>query len=340
MRVKGRRHLGAYGLILILWLVIAGQVPAHAAHNTLYETRSYYIQGQSTADMDHLGCESASKARQGHMTLFFGAPASVSGTYGVTRFGGSDVTLTGDLSVSNLVKFFILGYVRCSAIRFMNIGIGVSNCSIGGASDPACGGSKTSSWTRGHGAAFGQMVNGVGTWVASNGYSGRVSVRAAWDLEPAWSSTSQSENWMHGYDFDAPNNHAVVSNASADGCPTTLTYNSSTNSSCSNGWNLDWLWHETWNHAASLPFPQVYTTSGTMANQWLRIDEYGTHAKASGLAFTGVLSQYAAAGSGTNTPHTAYSQLYNALNGHPSPSHSAQSVLQYTSDVGWSVHDH
>jgi hypothetical protein len=118
-------------------------------------------------DLFHVGCETAHKGREGVMTLFFGAPirVSVNGDYkyGVTRFGATDVPLrnTAD-SVLAVAKDFVDGYDTCAGTgQFMIIGIGVSNCSIGGGTG-ICDGDqayKTTAWLNGHGAALADVVD-------------------------------------------------------------------------------------------------------------------------------------------------------------------------------------
>lgn len=178
----------------------------------------------------------AQKGRSGYMTLWYGSPVRVlvsgSYTYGATRWSATDVALQGTADgVSNLTKYFIIGYASCaSGSQFMNVGAGISNCIIGAASDPQCTTSasyKTSAWVQGHGQAFALMVNGIGQWITDNGYGSRAAARAAWDMEPAWSSTSRAENWMHGY--DGSNSYTTIANYSADGCPSTRIYNSTSN---------------------------------------------------------------------------------------------------------------
>ncbi|HZD22655.1 MAG TPA: hypothetical protein VE569_04545 [Acidimicrobiia bacterium] len=66
------------------------------------------------------------------------------------------------------------------------------------------------------------MVNHVQTWLSDQGYLGRIAVRGAWDMEPAWSSFTRANNWMHGY--DGSNSYTLLANYSADGCPSTRIY--------------------------------------------------------------------------------------------------------------------
>lgn len=324
----------------LIWLGVAG-VAALAnhqpGHNSANDTRSYYVGNKSTSQMQDLGCTVGAAGRNGIMTLFYGSPTDVNGVKGATRFG-SPVPLTGTLSVSNLTKYFALGYVQCSPSgRFLYVGVATNNCSLGGgASRSGCTGSKTSTWAGQHGTEWAQMVNGIGTWISQNGYSSKVAVRAAYDAEPSWSNFSQSENWLHGY--DSANSYPLIANYSADGCPTTRVYNSTTNYACSNGWNLGNLWHEARQHSFVLALPQIYTTSGTQAVEWMRISEWGYHAASTRIIFEGPLTQNGACQDTggcpgkDNTASQGWSQLRSELNAH---SHVNQSSINYTSDVRW-----
>jgi hypothetical protein len=281
------------------------------------------------------------------MTLWFGAPVSVSGTYGVTLFSGTNQTTGG---VRTLAEAFIRGYHRCASGNiFILLGIGTSNCLIGGGTSTSqCDTSasyKTSTWVRAHGEAWGKMVNSIGTYIKNQGFDDRISIMAAWDMEPAWSSYGRAEDWMHGYDYDAPNQYPLWANMSADGCPYSTSLNTDTNHDCANGWNQFRMWHESWDHAPSWPFPQIYLTNGHNAAQWMRISEYGYHAQNyRPLYFFGAFSQHDAASSNcscsnpdTNTSHQAHDQLLNDVQNH---SHTNQDDFLYTSDVSWTLHDH
>jgi hypothetical protein len=338
MGYRGRAFRHGRRLAILAAFVVA-YLPAPsamAAFNSAYQTRSYYVATTDQGTLNHLGCETAMQGRQGRMTLFFGSPIDVNGAYGATLWGAPNQTTTG---VGNLVKAFIQGYDGCaSGSIFMRLGVGTSNCLIDpNAPDSNCVSSasyKTSTWVRNHGKAWGQMVNSLGTWIANTGHGDRVYTYAAWDTEPAWSSFARADAWMHGYDFDAPNEYALFANFSADGCPTGTALNATTNYSCANGWTLYRMWHEAWDHAPSWPFPQIYSSS--LAQQWLRIGEYGYHAQYCCMSFIGALAQYASC-SCSNTPKQAHDQLMAAVQSH---SHTSQSDFVDTSDVGWSLHDH
>lgn len=303
--------------------------PASSAHDPAYETRSYYITTSDYDTINDLGCQTAQQSRQGRMVLFYGSPVEVSGTYGATLWGDYQ-TVSG---VASLARGFARGYHNCaSGDIFMRLGVGISNCLIGGASDDNCKTSasyKTSSWVRGHGEAWALMVNDLQNWAETYGYSDRVYFYGAWDMEPSWSSYSRANAWMHGYDYDAPNDRPLYANDSADGCPQDSPLNDTTNGDCNNGWDQWWMWHESWDHSPAMPFVQVYYRS--MAEQWMHIDEYGYHAESAGLYHFGVLAH-----DDINTPHNAHYMLMDELNSH---SHTSQSSLRYTSLVTWTLQD-
>jgi hypothetical protein len=244
---RGAGWLGWMASWLALAVVCLSPFPArpaaarHPEWSEVSVTQSYYVATESTTALNHLGCDTATKGREGRMTLFFGSPVEVGGTFGATLFGAY-ATTTG---VRDLVRAFIRGYHGCaSGAIFMRLGVGISNCLIGGASATVCQSSPAETWVRDHGEAWGLMVNGLRTWVVNNGYNARVAIYAGWDMEPSWSSFARADAWMHGFDFDAPNGAALHANFSADGCPPY--------GSCSNGWTQFRMWHESWEHISKL----------------------------------------------------------------------------------------
>lgn len=266
--------------------------------------------------------------------------------FGITNFRNRLPGLLVGTSngVSNSIKNFAIGFSNCSSgSDYIIVGIGTSNCNLGGAvSGSTCSGSGPSdTWIRGHGAAWAQMVNGVGSWITQNGYGNRVQVRGAFDMEPSWSTPGKADLWIHGYDFDGSNIYPYLANYSADGCERTRIYNSTANVGCVNGFDLFWMRHLTEGHQ-SLEFPQVYY--GVNAIQWLRIEEYSNHGTTGSLFFLGALGS---PGTDNNTAHKAHQALWTELN-QPSPAsahnpnHAAQAVANASLALGLGAgfHDH
>src|SRR5690606_16315511 len=156
-------------------------VPGASLHPSL-TTRSYYMANGTGEPARNLGCLQGDK--QGRMTLFFGAPTTVDGTYGATLWGAPNRTTE---QIAATVREFARGYVWCrqSPDYRLLIGVGTSNSAIN---------SKSDTWLRGHGYAWSAMVRDLSRW-ASRHYPGHVRIYGAWDAEPSWSTFSKAEQW-------------------------------------------------------------------------------------------------------------------------------------------------
>ena len=315
---------GRIALILLAGLLVVTAcqpVPAPASDkHPSWTTRSYYMANGTGASARNLGCRNGDK--QGRMTLFFGAPTTVNGTYGATLWGAPNRTTA---QVAATVREFARGYAACrqSPGYRLLIGVGTSNSSID---------SKPDRWVYRHGRAWAAMVRSLSAW-AQRHYPAHVRMYGAWDAEPSWSSYAKAELWMDGYDGLA-RTRPLHANNSADGCP----QRSSENGSCNNGWNQYRVWHLAWEHNPSLPIPQIYATSGANARQWHMIDAYGYRHHRDGMTFHGVMSQRTACLGVTScrgidaTPAQSYDQVLLALNSRP---YTAQPRLPGMTDIQW-----
>lgn len=283
-------------------------------------TRSYYVGRSNTDAATLLGCNQGDKS--GRMTLFFGAPTSVSGSYGATLWSAPNLTVG---QIGERVKSFVRGYAWCRQNSNFQIlvGVGTSNAAING---------KTDAWLRGHGDAWSRMVESVAAW-ADRYHPGAARIYGAWDVEPSWSTYGKAHQWMHGYDGN-PGRANLYVNSSADGCSTT----SYANAACDNGWNQHRVWHLSWEHDPSLPIPQIYATSGVNGRQWQLIDLYGTVHHGDGVFYFGSTTQHGACRqvggcSGTdNTPHRGNDFLHWYLQ---SDQRSQQTRPDAMTDVRW-----
>lgn len=309
-------------LVAALTAVTAcGPAPASHKHASVV-TRSYYMANGSGAPARNLGCLNGDK--QGRMTLFFGAPTTVSGTYGTTLWSAPNRTTA---QIAATVREFARGYVLCrrSPSYRLLIGVGTSNSAADG---------KSNAWLYGHGRAWGGMVKSLNDW-AVRYHPGQVRINGAWDAEPSWSSFSKAESWMHGYDSVA-GTRPLHANNSADGCP----QRSSQNGACNNGWNQQRVWHLAWQHTPALPIPQIYATSGANARQWHMISAYGYRHHRNRTVFHGVMSQRSACRQasawscrGTDaTPHHAYDMLLRELF---TRDYTRQMQLPGMTDIRW-----
>ncbi|HEX5365962.1 MAG TPA: hypothetical protein VFW63_04780 [Acidimicrobiales bacterium] len=269
------------------------------------ETNSYYMARNGSSDASSLGC--ANSVKTGRMTMLFGAPTTVGGSYGATVWSRPDMPVQ---DIQETVKNFARGYAYCRSDSsfVLQIGVGTSNSGLD---------ARTTQWASAHGAAWAGAVRDLAAW-AQRYHPGVVQVYGAWDPEPSWSSFAKADAWINGYDATS-GRRALFVNASADGCST----GDATNRPCNNGWNQWALWHVAWEHDPSLPIPQIYRTDAAQAAQWKNIDLWGTVNRADGIYFYGALAQSGACAqvggcTGTdNTPHQAHDQLLWLLNSDP-----------------------
>ena len=134
------------------------------------------------SDAASLGCYNAGKS--GRITLFFGSPTSVAGTYGATLWARP----TDRLQIRDRIKEVVratLSAARTSRHRLI-IGVGTSNSTIDGRSD---------AWVRAHGDAWSRTVESLASWANGN-FPGHAQIVGAWDVEPSWSSFAKAEQWM------------------------------------------------------------------------------------------------------------------------------------------------
>ena len=170
------------------------------------ETRSYYMARTGLSDAASLGCYNAGKS--GRITLFFGSPTSVAGTYGATLWGRARPDRLPDPRPHQGGRARY-AFCRTNSRHRLIIGVGTSNSTIDGRSD---------AWVRAHGDAWSRTVESLASWANGN-FPGHAQIVGAWDVEPSWSSFAKAEQWMHGYDGNAGRRLLHV-NSSADGCPT------------------------------------------------------------------------------------------------------------------------
>jgi hypothetical protein len=308
------------GLGVVVVVPASSGLLTAAEAGALFQTRSYYIASPGPESIRYLGCTNGDT--QGRNTLFFGAPVAVGGTFGATLWGGADRTTE---QIGDLVRDYVRGYVWCrrsSSFQLM-VGMGTSTSAID---------AKADDWLSGHGGRWAAVVADVNAW-AERYYPGVARVYAAWDAEPSWSTPQKADSWMRGYD-GFPGRRALHANFSADGCPR----DGSSNGGCNNGWNQFWVWNLAWRYDPSLPFPQIYATSGVNGRQWQQIDLYGAIHHGDGMHFWGALSQQGACRQvgGCHRTDSSPQQAHDFLLWHLNTDHrTRQPVIETASDMHW-----
>ena len=167
------------------------------------------------------------------------------------------------------------------------------------------------------------MVNTVGSYIVSKGYTSQISVAAANDIELLYNKADVTKAWVNGYDATASFEHPVYTVGACEGCP----YTGRPSSVPSNGWTYDDLWYVHYKAFSARSLPQVYAACCS-ASQWQRFARsvYTTHAGESyrDITFSGTLTQFWACADraddfpcapGTqNQPEDGWTQLLTELN--------------------------
>lgn len=283
-------------------IVLQAGTPFPPLHQT-----SYYMK---TVDINHswsLGCalgladEATPGVQNTIIVLAYGTPRNLGGgVYGTSLFGFGPVSTS---QISAAVQMMAVGYWYCAdqdRQSVLNIAIGTNNYG--------------SAVTYEHGQAWAGMVNDTQQWVVNNGYAGQVLVTGASDMELGWNTPSTTRAWVNGY--DSVNLWRLYNFGDAAGCPPY--------GDCGTGaypeWTVEDVWYISWGASPSWPLPLIYTTSGSLAEQWYRMSLYGYTQHGQRMDIAGVVTQWQACQqrggcSGTNnTPEQGYMQLYNKLN--------------------------
>jgi hypothetical protein len=283
---------------------------------------SFYMKTVSPDTLRRMGCTFGRQVRGGVrpadalVVLAFGSPRFNGWDYGASLFGGRFGATT--LRIRVAVQSFVQGYVNCTrwhADVHLRIAVGTSNF-----------GPQVS---YGHGRAWAIMVNLANINAAKNGWSGKVDVVGANDIEPGYNSPSVTRRWVRGY--DAVNRWPYYNFGSASACPPA--------GDCQGDWTQEDVWYVSWGAPPAWPLPQIYNPTGTSAEQWFRISLYGQRVHGRPMTFVGVVSQHQACHDAQdpcwgmdNHPWEAWHQLRHALNADP---RTAQSHLRWATDISW-----
>jgi hypothetical protein len=281
-----------------------------------------------TASFD-LGCERALSMANGIYVLAYGQPALQGGVYGAYIFG-SGSPFASVSAISAAAKEFAHGFHLCSnTSQRMTLAIGTSNF--------AGGNPWGTSQYYDHGREWALMVNDVGDYVDDLGWSTKIKIAGANNIEVQWNTPANTIAWANGY--DSSNSHAYYNFGNTAGCPEIY----SGNQQCVAGgftWYQEDIWRVSWDIGAAFPLPEIYLTSGANARQWQAIAEHAVEAHFEQMIFAGTFTQYIACletqapecSQTNNLPNVGWQQLYFWLATNPQ---TAQSVLDWATDVSW-----
>jgi len=227
----------------------------------------------------------------GVVVLDFGQPWIQNGAYGSIIFAPS-LPFASITNITAAAEAYLDGFYACSGRGpQLRLAVGTSNYK-----------NTTGFVNANHGAAWGQMVNTLASYITSKGYGSQEFARGANDMEPSWNTTTQTRAWVDGY--NSATTLPLYNYGSADGCPPY--------GSCNNGWTQGDLWYVSYGAADSYPLPEIYFQS--MANEWYQESLFSAQSESGKMGFIGTMTEYGS-DSSTFTPSQGFQQLQNALNG-------------------------
>lgn len=190
--VQRHKRLGpiaAFVLAIVLFAAIPYQV-SYAAPTPPPYTTSYYMNTVNPSTLYNLGCtlgqhdHDLAGTQDDIVVLDFGRP-DYSGGYG-TRLFSNVFASTSQVAVA--VEQFGYGYWYCTGsdtTSQLRLAAGTNN--------------SGAYVTSGHGTAWAQMVNTIGSWMSSHGYNTQVTSAAASDMELDYNSATTTRAWVDGY---------------------------------------------------------------------------------------------------------------------------------------------
>lgn len=298
------------------------------------QSTSRYMQTVDVDTLYNFGCSQTNQ--RGIVVLAFGRPVvRRQGNQG-TRYGATLFRANGFAQVSAIeeaVQAFLDGYYVCHG----RPGFGTLTVAVGTSSHGTDVG-------REHGQAWGAMLARLNDYLVSSGYTDRLSVVGAIDIEQGkrgdadgWSSPSLARAWVDGY-ASTSRGVGYINYGSADGCPTRGA------GPCNNGWTQDDVIYVSWGNTASIgPVPQIYfnVPPGRPSNalQWATL---ATRGAGRPRFFPGSMTQWQACRdrprscpNPTNTTVQGWQQLMDALHdASPDLAPLVQRKL-YSTDITW-----
>lgn len=296
----------ACGLMTIVSANSFSIATAHA--DTLpTSTKSYYMYAIDGARMDNLGC------RQGTALNTYPVGGSFRSILDLGDMGFSSAlnsytfTLYGSTATTSQVvtamEQYAGGVARCrsnTSVPFF-FGIGTNNHGV----------VSTSA-----GYALSDVVSAVSTWIVNNGYSAKVQVRGALDMEVEWGSASVTRQMIDA--FHARNaNYFLEDFGDATGCGYSPPNPPSTNQTCYGTWTTNDVWYKAYGAPADYEVGEDYNELGHSADQWYVVSKYAYAAKGHAIDFDGVMTQYGACAGGCSgtddTPTQGWNFMHNKL---------------------------
>lgn len=300
-------------------------------------TTTWYQDSVSTSLMDSKGCNTADSIENGQLpsngliVMLYGAPVEFAdGSWGATAFGSPD-RKTGE--IRDAMKAWGAGFHRClsSSIRsgvLYRLAVATSN-------------QFNASWSNtkigNHATQWANMVKNIHDHFVSQGWSADVAAYGGSDMELAWAGPNATKAWANAYD-GVTGRRLYYNVGDAAGCQT---FSSGGPSSCGSGsftgWDSADVFDISYGIFSALPLPQIYTTSGSQAEQWVMISKWSLDNGGPKIGFGAVLSQEQACNqqggcSGIdNTPGQSWNQMRTKMDAKP----ATITDMTYSTDVKW-----
>jgi hypothetical protein len=270
------------------------------------------------ARLRRLGCglgsavSSSQERPDALVVLAFGMPEHHRGRFGASLFG----RFANSKKIGRAAVAFGRGFVRCLGGGFghLTLSVGTSNFGRG--------------VTYRHGRIWASMINRSNRTLQGLGIGNLVQVVGGNDIEPGWRGPVATRQWIEGYHSltDTP----YYNFGGAAGCPPI--------GRCQGNWTLEDIWYAAWGSGVAVPLPEIYTKTGSNAEQWYHVALYSVLAHGRRMEIAGAMSQLQSCWDHhdrcrgiRNTPRQSWSQLWRALNSDP---RTAQ-PLRFSTNISW-----
>jgi hypothetical protein len=265
---------------------------------SIYETTTYYV------TLYNQGCSAGSSGITGVVVLDYGEPDLHGTTYGTYDFGSN---FDSDSAILHAAANFAQGFWNCSKGNSVDIAVGLSNYN-------GVGHYWTNSQWYTAGVQWAQMNNSVESFVVNNGYSSRVNVDGADDIEVEWASAAQSENFVDGFASAIATNHWLYDYGDDSG-----------GTNPGHGWSAYDVWYCAYGASPSFPIPEIYYNVDATLD-WEPLDLWAVSNEGYPMYIIGVMTEYPYG----NTPDQGWTDMLDALN---SNSSTYQSTIPWLTNI-------
>jgi len=265
---------------------------------SLYETTTYYV------TLYNQGCSAGQSGVTGVVVLDFGEPDNSGSTYGTYDFGSH---FDSDTAILHAAANFAQGFWNCARGNSIDLAVGLSNYNgVGRYWSNAQWYTAGSQWA--------QMINSVESFVVNNGYSSRITVDGADDIEVEWATAAQSENFVNGFAASIQTNHWLYDYGDDSG---------GTNPGY--GWTAYDVWYCAYGAYPSYPIPEIYYNVDATLD-WEPLDLWAVSNEGYPMYIIGVMTEYPTG----NTPAQGWTDMLNALDSNPS---TAQNTIPWSTNI-------